>query len=199
MNMDDYSSFLARILTPPRYQHSLGVMQTMEELAGVYALDRAQAITTGLLHDAAKDLPQERLVDLAQEAGTEIRHPCEWHPTYLHGPVSAYLVSRELGVTDPAVLNAIAVHTFYGNGPAFDAPLSWCQRFADLLEPYRPWRGEQRRQVERVREVVYAGRMEEGALLHTACVVGWFEKDSTPVHPNMRRICRELAARLEHR
>lgn len=54
--IDRYLPFLKGLLTPPRLQHSLGVMRVMAELAPIYSLDRAQAMTVGLLHDAARDL-----------------------------------------------------------------------------------------------------------------------------------------------
>ena len=56
--VDRYRPFLEQVLTPMRLRHSLGVMQVMGELAGVYGLDRDTALAAGLLHDAAKDLDE---------------------------------------------------------------------------------------------------------------------------------------------
>jgi HD superfamily phosphohydrolase YqeK len=110
----------------------------MGELAGVYGLDRGQAELTGLLHDAAKDMEPERQLSLAEEAGVDIRHPCERDPFYLHGPIGAYVVSKHLRIDDPAVIRAIAMHTWCGErAEGLDFPLLWCLRFADLLEPTR--------------------------------------------------------------
>lgn len=166
----------------------------MEELAGVYSLNREQAGLTGLLHDAAKDMEREYQVALAEEAGIDIRHPCERDPFYLHGPVGAYVVSKKLGVDDPVVLSAISMHTFCGQGGGgLDFPLLWCLRFADLLEPTRgegTWKRE-------LRELAYAGQMEEAALFETRLIVGWFKENGTPVHPNMVEVCRHLSTKLE--
>ncbi len=115
--MADYSSrylpFLQRVLTPSRLKHSLGVMQVMGELAKIYALDEERALTAGLLHDAAKDLSIEQIEKIIVEAHIEFHDPCEHnYVLYLHGPVGAFYVSKELGITDPSILDAIYRHTW---------------------------------------------------------------------------------------
>jgi predicted HD superfamily hydrolase involved in NAD metabolism len=191
LDITHYLPFLERMLTPPRFQHSLGVMHVLEELAEIYPFDRERAMVAGLLHDAAKDMEPDQIVVLAQEAGVAIRHPCEWNPMYLHGPVGAFLIFRELDVTDPLILDLITRHTYYGREIDFDVPLHWCLRFADLLEPTRDWQGK-----NRLKQVVYAGQMAEGALLQTAWVREWFEENGTPVHPNMTSVCQQLSSQL---
>jgi putative nucleotidyltransferase with HDIG domain len=127
VRIDRYLSFLERVLTPKRLQHSIGVMQVMEELAQVYSLDRDKAVLAGLLHDAAKDLAPARQTALVEEGGIEIRHACEgdWDH-YLHGPVGAYFIYKELGVTDTLILDAVSMHTYYGDGEtAPGKPLQW--------------------------------------------------------------------------
>jgi predicted HD superfamily hydrolase involved in NAD metabolism len=185
-----YLPFLERMLTPQRLQHSLGVMHVMGELAGIYSLDRTGAVTTGLLHDAAKDLEPERQLALAEEAGIELCHPCERNPLYLHGPVGAYLISKELGITDPLILDAIATHTYYDNGADFNTPFFWCLRFADVLEPGRTWNWEG---LHEFRNAAYAGLMERAALLHSGWLIGWLPEIGLPVHPNMIKCFQELS------
>lgn len=187
--MDRYLSFLKHRLTPQRLQHSLNVMQVLDDLSKVYSLDRERARDVGILHDAAKELPLEQQMELVEEAKIRLYHPCDQDPLYLHGPVGAYLVSRELGITDRLILDTISVHTYYGDGVGL-SPLCWCLRFADLVEPMRKWRDWP--VIRKLRELAYSGRMEEGALLQTSWLVEWFEENGTPVHPNMRRICQEL-------
>lgn len=191
MNTEDYTGYLERILTPQRFQHSLGVMEVMRELAEVYHLDRAKAMTAGLLHDAAKDLEPEQLLTLAEESKIEFRYPCERLPVYLHAPVSAYLVSKELGITDSLILDAISTHSYFGAGDNFDEPFSWCLRSADLVEPGREWKG-----VKRLRSVVYAGRLEEAALLQCSWLIRFLPEIGIPVHPNLVENYQSLSARL---
>jgi HD superfamily phosphohydrolase YqeK len=116
----------------------------------------------------------------------------------LHGPVGAYLVQKELGMTDELILGAIISHTYYGSSPYFNHPLSWCMRFSDFLEANRDWSDIKLvfTCVERLRILAYAGEMEEGAFLHAAMLIKWYESTNTPVHPNMRRVKAELGNKL---
>ena len=194
-----YLPFLERMLTPKRLQHSLGVMQIMDDLSDVYGLDREKAQTVGLLHDAAKELEPPQQMRLIEEAGVEIRCDCDkYWDNVLHGPVGAYLVQKELAIQDPLILNAIAMHTFYGYGDGFDAPMTWCVRFSDILEPNRDWSAVKwlRNGVERLRTVVYTGHLEEGALLQTGWLLEWFEEDGLLIHPNLRQSYKNLSAKL---
>lgn len=135
-----YRSFLEGVMTPKRLDHSLRVMGVMGELAEVYDLDPVVALTAGILHDAAKDLPPAQQAELLHVAKIEMIHACDHdYAHYLHGPVGAALVERELGLTDPIILAAIATHTYSGHGPLFDHLLCWCLRFAGILEPGRDW------------------------------------------------------------
>jgi predicted HD superfamily hydrolase involved in NAD metabolism len=174
-------------------------MQVMGSLAKIYGFDHGKAQTAGLLHDAAKDLEPSRQKEIEHEAGIEIRCECDknFH-YYLHGPIGAYLVKRDLGIQDPVILDAIAFHTYYGHGKNFSAPITWCLRFSDVLEPTRDWSNVKWlcENVDRLADVVYSGRLEEGAFLQTGWLIKWFEEDGKPVHPNMYRIYRRLSAKL---
>jgi predicted HD superfamily hydrolase involved in NAD metabolism len=191
-----YHSFLERVLTPPRLRHSLGVMHVMEELADVYGLDREKAQEAGLLHDAGKDLTSEQQVQLIKEGGIEIHYPEETDYTlYMHGPVGAYFVRKELGVSDTLILDAIAMHTFCGSGMHWDDPLVWCLRFSDLLEPNRNWSSVSwlRQEVPNLRVLAYSGQMAKAARLQTGMLIEWFDTVGYPVHPHMRRAYREFS------
>lgn len=189
--IEQYTAFLEQVLTPARLRHSQGVMQVMGELAAVYALDPLTARVTGLLHDAAKDLAPEEQARLAEAAGVVYRHPCECdYNLYLHGPVGAYYVQKMLGVSEPAVLDAIRQHTWVETKDEVVAPLAWCVRFADVLEPYRVWDGRARilrDGLPALRTVVYSGRLAEAAVMEADLLVRFFEAKGSPVHPNHYR------------
>jgi predicted HD superfamily hydrolase involved in NAD metabolism len=192
-----YTPFLEQVLTPGRLRHSLGVMQVMGELAPIYSLDPETALMAGLLHDAAKDLPPERVQQIVGEAGIQINEPSEQnYELYLHGPVGAYFIYKELGITDEIILDAICLHTYYGKiGPTFNSPLAWCLRFSDILEPNRNWANvpSMRAGQPRLRELVYGGQLIEGAFTHLDMVIKMFEEKGFPVHSNMRRIREEFS------
>jgi predicted HD superfamily hydrolase involved in NAD metabolism len=166
-------------------------MQVMAELTPIYALDGTQARIAGLLHDAARDLSDEQLLALAEGVGIELRDPCEQHPVYLHALVGAYLAANELGIIDHLIVDAIAAHSYAGNGHNFDAPLSRCLRLADILAPATAWPG-----MEKLRRVVYTGRMDEAALLQCRWLIEHFQEQSVPVHPNLVRQYHALSSRL---
>lgn len=195
-----YTQFLEHHLTPSRYQHSLGVMQVMADLAGIYALDRKKAVLAGYLHDAGKDLEPAQQQQIIEEASIEIFTPCDRdYVLYLHGPVGAYLVHKELGITDPLILDAISMHAFYGAGENFNSPLVWCLRFADLLEMNRGgWSGPPafREGRDPLRKMVYDGRLWESALFQTSLLIELFEGKGFPVHPNMKQVYKELSSQF---
>jgi predicted HD superfamily hydrolase involved in NAD metabolism len=199
MPADQYLAFIKQVNTPKRLHHSLGVMQVMSELAGVYGLDKELAETIGILHDAAKDLSPELIDLLIQEGQIEIQYECENdYVFYLHGPVGSYFVRKELGITDKLILDAIYCHTFCGDGEYFNHPLTWCLHFADILEPSRDWSRWQwlHTGVENLRTMAYAGHLAEGAYLQTGMLLKWFTELDIPIHPHMRRANQELAAQL---
>ncbi len=186
-----YTSFLKQALPLPRFQHSLGVMQVMQALTPIYSLDLEKATLAGLLHDAGKCLAPEQQRQIVEEAGIPINEPAEQnYELYLHGPVGAYFVCKELGVTDMVILDAIRMHTFVGGGDAFDSPLVWCLRFSDLLEPNRRWDDapSMREGSPRLREAVFAGKLAEGAFIHVDMLLKFFTERGYPVHSNLRRI-----------
>ncbi len=195
-----YTAYLERTLTPSRMRHSLGVMQTMGELAEIYNLDRVSARIAGLLHDAAKDLTLAQQTQAIVDSGIEWADPCEAvdYAAYGHGPVGAFWVEKHLCVHDTLILEAIYRHTWCGVEPEFAHPLVWCLRFADILEPNRNWdvkAREIRAGEPELRKAVYAGRLEQAAFLQTAILIRFMEDNGQAVHPNYRFVYERLASR----
>lgn len=191
-----YFSFLDRFLTSKRIDHSMGVMEVMNELVDVFDLDREKALTIGILHDAAKDLSRDLREKLIAEANITPQYECEYdYVYYLHGPVGSYLVRRELGIEDKLILDAITTHTFYGRSPLFHDPHCWCMRFSDLLEPTRKWETEMilHEGTQELRELVYEGRLTEAALFQTNMIIDWYKEKGVPVHPNMYQVKEEIS------
>ena len=193
-----YELFLEQVLTPRRLQHSFGVMQVMGELAPIYSLDREKALVSGLLHDAAKDIPPDRQQQIVAEAGIQIEEPSEQnYELYLHGPVSAYFVYKELGITDTIVLDAIKLHTYFGKGWNFNSPFDWCLRFSDILEPNRNWDVQCIREgIANLHKYVYSGQLAKGAFLQTDLLIKMFEEKGFPIHSNLRRVYQEFSTQL---
>jgi len=196
LNIKTYTPKLKSLHTKGRFIHSIGVMQTMSELAKIYSLDQSKAETIGLLHDAAKDLPQEKINLFIKKGHIKIQHECEVdYKNYLHGPVGAYLIQKEFGVIDPEIIDAIYAHTFCDCGRNFNNPLSWCMRFSDLIEPNRDWTkiGWMNEGVKELRKVTFQGQMKAAALLHLNLVTKLLKTNSVTVHPNVYHCIDELS------
>jgi predicted HD superfamily hydrolase involved in NAD metabolism len=178
-DVDDYITFAERQLTPQRFNHSLGVMQMMGELASVYHLDKTAAMTAGILHDIAKEFSADELIKLAHENNIALRSEHDKIPLFLHGPIGACYIARTWGVVDSTILDAISRHSYFGGGVALSPSFCWCLRFADLLEPSRDWE-ELRKQLK---PVVFAGELGEAAYFLMRWIIPFHEAAS----PTLRK------------
>ena len=174
---------LHKRLTPHRYAHTLGVAETAVQLARENGLCAGKALVAGLLHDCAKCLSEEELLQYAGPAGAdadEIR--CR---AVLHAPVGAYLAREQYGVQDEAVLSAIRRHTVGGEKMSLLDAIIYVADFIELGR--RPFDGleEARRMAEKdvFRAAALCGRLtgsyaeREGRQLHpaTARMIQWIE------------------------
>ena len=177
----EYVEYLQPRLTPARLVHSLETMRVMADLAPIYALDLQQALTTGLLHDATKEIPDADQLTLAFQAGYIFQDPCEELAIYLHGPTAAYCLRRDLGLRDEAVLDAIATHSMIPHLPGFETTLSWCMRFADILAPSRAWKDLQ----ADFGPIVHSGDLPAARSYLLAWFKAFFPPKNIPVHPGL--------------
>ena len=63
---------LKQRLSEKRYIHSIGVMEMAEELAKIYGVDENEARVAGLLHDIAKEIPEDEKLKYIEKNGIEI-------------------------------------------------------------------------------------------------------------------------------
>ncbi|WP_338451547.1 bis(5'-nucleosyl)-tetraphosphatase (symmetrical) YqeK [Niallia oryzisoli] len=131
-------------LTPHRYQHTLGVMETAVLLAKKYGVDEKKAELAAIFHDYAKfrDKEEMKSIIVEQKMDPEL---LEYNGELWHAPVGAYLAEKEAGVTDPEILDAIRYHT---SGRPKMTKLEKVIYLADYIEPGRHFPG-----VEDVREI----------------------------------------------
>jgi len=130
-------------LSNHRFQHSLGVAKAARDLASKYGLDPNLAYTTGLLHDYAKGISGQELLRIAEENGL-IEDAIERKlPDLLHAPVGAFLLSKDLNLTDKVMLQAVRLHTM---GALEMSELDKIIFLADMIEPGRDYPGLQRLQ-----------------------------------------------------
>ena len=111
------------------------------EPARRFGVDPAQVEVAALLHDIGGVVPRDRMVDLCQILGLSVRPEELQVPMLLHARISEIIAREVYGVDDPAVLQAIRVHTALHGQPT---PLDKVVFLADKIEwdqggepPYR--------------------------------------------------------------
>jgi predicted HD superfamily hydrolase involved in NAD metabolism len=117
-----------------RYAHSVRVARLADRLAAAHGEGTARARTAGMLHDLARLYSAERLVSECEARGLAIDAFERETPIVLHARLGAELAREEFGITDEAVLSAIAKHTV---GAAAMSRLDAIVYLADGLEPGR--------------------------------------------------------------
>ncbi len=117
-----------------RFIHTLGVQYTSACLAMRYGEDLEKAQIAGVLHDCAKHMKPEKLLEKSKKHGLLITPAQEQHPFLLHGRVGAYIAEKKYGVDDQDILNAIEWHT---TGRPNMSLLEKIVFTADYIEPNR--------------------------------------------------------------
>ena len=125
-------------LSDKRYEHTINVKKMAVKLAKHYGTDPEQAALAALLHDAAKELPKQELLQIfADNAIIAENAPARPSPVW-HGIAAAILAETQWGITDPEILSAIRCHT---TGKAGMSKLDKIIYLADMTSAERDWPG----------------------------------------------------------
>lgn len=161
-------------LSKQRFKHSVQVAVAARELAQHYGLNEDKAYLIGLLHDYAKGLSGEALLDIA-EANNLIEDRVERQvPDLLHAPVGALLLQEELGIHDGEILSAVSKHTL---GHTSMNTMDKIIFLADMIEPGRDYPG-----LERLRCLAYRN-LDEGMLLGLDSTIKYCLDQERILHP----------------
>lgn len=164
---------LTQQLSPKRLNHSIGVSDTAAQLAERYGADVEKARLAGLLHDCARDMSNNLLLQTAEANAIVLRDVERRTPMLLHAPVGVIIAQQEYGVTDPEVLSAIRWHTT--GGPDMSL-LDYIVFFADYIEPGRSFPG-----VERLRALAEKG-LNEAVLAAYDQTLGYLMSERALIH-----------------
>lgn len=175
MNLKALKTALKARLQNKRYEHSVNVMETAVNLARLHGADKNKAAVAGLLHDYAKNMSPEELRSAALQLNLELDPVVSRHMLLAHGPVGAALVERDLGVTDPSVLNAICYHTY---GRAGMDLLEKIIYLADFIEPGRKFKGAE--ELRRLAQV----DLDKAVLMALESSIGYLIGSDRLMHPN---------------
>lgn len=111
MNLENYRTAIRKLLGDSRYEHSLCVSKAAGQLARRYGADVGKAETAGILHDIMKDLPKEEQKERMKRYGIRLTKLELCSPKLWHAILAPEYLRRELGVTDPEILDAVRYHT----------------------------------------------------------------------------------------
>jgi predicted HD superfamily hydrolase involved in NAD metabolism len=126
-------------IKPKRFKHVCGVVDVVDRLARRYAPDEVmRARLAGWVHDAAKRLPDEELLRIAEARGLPIAESERLVPMLLHGAVGYVLADEVFDLHDPALQSACAYHT---TGAEEMTALDKIVYLGDLIEAGRDFPG----------------------------------------------------------
>ena len=121
---------LRPMLTDRRMRHTAGVLQTALSLAAREGADPEKTRIAALLHDCAKYLPEQELMQRSSD-------PVPILPV-LHAEAGAQIAKERFGIEDPEILSAIRLHT---TGDKNMHLLDKIIYLADMIEPSRAYPG----------------------------------------------------------
>lgn len=146
---DEFIALIEERLPERTVRHSISVAEMMAAIADEAGVDRAAAVTAGLLHDLYKAAKGHELLELAARYGIVVSPLQRENPMLLHGPVAAETARHMLKIEDDEVYDAIYWHT---TGRPSYGHVGLALYFADFAEPLRtmPEAAEARAMLERV-------------------------------------------------
>ena len=175
MKIEQIKDKLKELLDEKRYVHSIGTMQCAVKLAERFDEDAQKAMIAGLVHDVAKCLDRQQLLNCALKSGIVIDNIMRSQIELLHGPAGSYLARKLFGIEDVDILNAIAYHT---TGRENMSKLEKIIYVADLIEPSRQFE-----HVERLREKSFEN-LEKAVVMAMDNTLKYVIDRGGLIHPN---------------
>jgi predicted HD superfamily hydrolase involved in NAD metabolism len=166
---------LKRMLSEKRYHHSIRVMDTCEELAVLYYADIEKCKLAGLLHDCAREIPKDDLLEIASKKGLKLGSVELCVPDLIHSHISAVLARDLFGVDDLEVLSAIRCHT---TGKEEMTLVDKILFVSDFIEPERKFSG-----VDEIRKMAYNDIDDALYMVLKSIIMYVVEKDNR-LHPD---------------
>ncbi|GHT74307.1 hydrolase [Endomicrobiia bacterium] len=141
--------YLSKHLSPKRFEHSCNVAMIAVELASKNNVDLLRAQITGLLHDCAKAMTNEELIDFFKRRKTFewFKEIVKFSPHLLHSFAGEIVAKEEFKIKDKDILNTIRNHTlgrrnmsvlekivFVSDSVSHDRKWKYAKRIRDLAK-----------------------------------------------------------------
>ena len=182
-NNESIKKRLKKALNGERYSHSIGVSSTATALAKKYKVDENQAYIAGLLHDCAKNLNKEQMMQKCEDYDVELDEFEKANPVLIHAKVGARVAEIEYGIRDKEVISAIGWHTLGYVGMGL---LEKIVLVADMIEPGRHYPG-----VENLRKIAFED-IDKALLECMNQTVSFNSAKGRDIHPNAYEIIKWL-------
>ena len=134
---DEYNKIkekLSKKLSVKRFDHTIGVSYTAAAMAMRYGLNVDRAAMAGLLHDCAKYMTDDELIEKCTKYGIECSETELRNGYLLHAKRGAYLSKEKYGIEDEEICSAVRYHT---TGKPAMSVLEAIVFTADYIEPGR--------------------------------------------------------------
>ncbi len=96
MKYKDIEKYLEDNIKPKRLKHIYGTVEAAKKLAEHYGESVDDAELAALLHDCAKNLDDDELIDLSTKYGYNVDEVLLHQPQLLHGVAGAYIAKPDL-------------------------------------------------------------------------------------------------------
>lgn len=133
--------FLKTVLDKKTMRHVLGAAETAIMLAGIYGTDRDKAELAALLHDCAKDMDKEALLEAKRKYGARLGSRALKIPAIWHGIVAEKIALKKFRIRDRQILRAIRMHSTGGSRMGKLEKIIYA---ADFIEPGRKYDASRR-------------------------------------------------------
>lgn len=111
ISVEEAKRLAKKNLSHKRYEHTCNVRKLAVKLAKAHGADETRAALAALLHDIAKELARDRLLQIFAENAIIAENVAQRPFPVWHGVAAAILAQTEYGVDDAEILSAIRCHT----------------------------------------------------------------------------------------
>lgn len=111
ITVEEAKRLAKRNLSAKRYEHTCNVKKLAVQLAKQHGADEQKAALAAILHDIAKEMPKDRLLQIFEENAIIAGNAAKREPPVWHGAAAAILAQTKYGVDDEEILSAVRCHT----------------------------------------------------------------------------------------
>ena len=173
---------LQQTLKPKRYLHTLGVAYLAASLAMCHGVSHRDALVAGLLHDCAKNYPEDEMLSKCLELGISLSEHEIRIPELIHAAYGAYLAETEYGIKQEDILLAVRNHTL---GRPNMSPLEQIVYLADYFEPERTQPTTPA--LDEIRKIAFTN-LDEATFLVSGNSIAYFKATGKDADPMTHRV-----------